>query len=149
LRISIATRFAVDIVKDIVGNVQTEVSNLKNDITDAVDKVTHLENTVKQLDDELLIKMNAMLEVQNIVYSTIKDDNIRNSVNSILIAAKHSDAKSKAKLQEELDALREELKEKNAELDAAVSKMVDKITTDVPVEVITQTPEVVDDIRRY
>lgn len=136
-------------VKDVVMVVQSEVNGVKNAIVDTIDKVAHLENTVKQLDDELLTKVNAMLEVQNIVYSTIKDDTIRNTVNTILIAAKHSDAKSKAKLQDELDALREELNAKNAELDAVVTKMVEKIVTDVPVEGITTVEDTTEDIRRY
>lgn len=133
-------------VKADVNEIKLQVIEIGKSVNTCMEKIIHTENTVRQLDDELLAKANAMLEVQSIVYSTIKDDNIRTGVNSILVAAKHSDAKSKAKLQSELDALRNELKAKNAELAETVSKMVEKVVTDVPADAV---PAVNEHIRRY
>lgn len=121
----------VENVKEVVANTQAQVIEVTNSVNDCIHRVDSLLEIVKQYDDELLVKLNAMLEVQTIVYATVKDDNIRNAVNSILVAAKHSDNASKIKLQEELDALRLELKAKNDELAEAVSKMVEKVAVDV------------------
>lgn len=129
-----------------INEIKLQVTQMAKSVDTCMEKIVHTENTVRQLDDELLAKANAMLEVQSIVYSTIKDDNIRAGVNSILVAAKHSDAKSKAKLQSELDALRDELKAKNAELAETVSKMVEKVVTDVPADAVHVVNE---HIRRY
>lgn len=135
-------------IKDEVPVLKTELDATKTELKRAHEKLDKMEKLVKQYNEELFTKVNAMLEVQNIVYATIKDDNIRTSVNSILIAAKHSDNASKIKLQEELDTLRDELKAKNAELDAAVNRVVEKVANEVTATP-TQTEESTAEIRRY
>ena len=129
-----------------VHDVNSKVDVVREEILDCLSKTELIESRLNQLTDELMTKLNAMLEVQNIVYATIKDDAIRNAVNSVIVSAKHSDANSKIKLQEELDKLRDELKTKNAELDAAVSKVVEKVVAEVPATTAS-TPK--KKIRRY
>lgn len=129
-----------------VHDVNSKVDVVREEVLDCLSKTELIESRLNQLTDELMTKLNAMLEVQNIVYATIKDDAIRNAVNSVIVSAKHSDANSKIKLQEELDKLRDELKTKNAELDAAVSKVVEKVVAEVPATTAS-TPK--KKIRRY
>lgn len=119
--------------KSMVSGVSNEVACIKQEVSNCIERVNKVEQLVIEQDEEIITKLNAMLEVQGIVYATIKDDAIRNSVNSVVIAAKHCDASSKVKLQEELESLRAELKAKNEELDAAVNKVVEKVIADVPV----------------
>lgn len=119
--------------KSMVSGVSNEVACIKQEVNNCIERVNKVEQLVIEQDEEIITKLNAMLEVQGIVYATIKDDAIRNSVNSVVIAAKHCDASSKVKLQEELESLRAELKAKNEELDAAVNKVVEKVIADVPV----------------
>lgn len=121
----------VETVRNTVTNILDNVNSTINSVKESMERVSNVEAAVKMFAEESTAKLNAMLEVQSIVYSTIKDDAIRNSVNSILISAKHSDNASKIKLQEELDAIRAELKAKNDELDATVTKMMDKVATEV------------------
>lgn len=160
----------VTIVKSIKSNTQTRVSNEKiveglNATTDVKSNVVELtvnnkasnekldalvakqDAMQKQLDsfiENTTAKVNAMLEVQTIVYSTIKDDTMRNSVNTILIDAKHCESSAKAKLQEELEELKAKLVETTTKIATEISETVDNVENVMHVGV---TEEVV--TRRY
>lgn len=73
------------------------------------------------------VKLNAMLEVQSVVYSTIKDDKIRNTVNSLLINAKYSENASRAKLQKEVESLRAKVAEKMNDVQNIVDNTADVV----------------------
>ena len=124
----------IEVSEDMNVNVQNcveQVSNCKK----ALDKI---EDILAQYTDDLTNKVNSMLEVQSIVYSTIKDDAIRDAVNTILIAAKYTDNASRAKLQAELEALKKTIEEKDAELNNALSNMMTKVTSEVSSTALTR-----------
>ena len=73
------------------------------------------------------MKFNTILEVQSIVYSTIKDEKIRNTVNSLLVNAKYCETTSRAKLQQEVEELREKVAEKMNEVTQDVDKTVNAV----------------------
>lgn len=82
--------------------------------------------------DVIVQKMNAVLEVQSIVYSTIKDETIRKNVNGILMDAKYTETATRASLEAEVESLRKKVNEKidvikDVVEDAAVK--VKKVTT--------------------
>lgn len=93
-------------------------------------------------------KLNAMLEVQSVVYSTIKDDKIRNTVNSLLINARYSENASRAKLQKEVESLRAKVAEKMNDVQNIVDSAADVVKGIVDIK--TQ-PNISDDdtIMRY
>jgi hypothetical protein len=64
----------------------------------------------------------------------IKDDNIRNTVNSILINAKYAESTSRAKLQQEVEELKQKVAEKMNEVSEQVDKTVDVVKGIVNVE---------------
>lgn len=141
------------VIKDDVTNLTVLNQNLnehvelcEKKVRDCVIAVEKMSTIVEKFDEELLTKFNAIIEVLTIVYSTIKDENIRTSVNSILIAAKHSDTASKAKLQEEVDELKAVVEQKNKELDEAVTKIVDKVAVDVTA---TSKEKIENTVKRY
>ena len=51
-------------------------------------------------------KINTMLDVQSVVYSTIKDDTIRECVNNLLLNAKYNDSEVKSNIQNQLNDLK-------------------------------------------
>lgn len=95
------------------------------------DKISSINN------EDLQTKIDSMLEVQRIVYSTIKDDNIRNSVNSILTNAKNAEAMSKAELVKEINDLKKIISDNAEALSNAVNKAQVAEATDVKVEEAT------------
>lgn len=119
----------------------TSTTTVKKDVEDIkivsknsqemLDNLSEIENRIEnKLNDFVDIfntKINAMLEVQSIVYSTIKDDNMRNSVNSILVNAKYSEASVRAKLQEEIEELKAKLAEATSKITEEVTETIDKV----------------------
>lgn len=79
-------------------------------------EVEKLEKETTNYQDVLLKKLNCMLEVQSLVYSTIKDDTIRSTVNSILVGAKYAETETR-------DALKRELENLKAQLDEETKKV--------------------------
>lgn len=78
--------------------VQTDLDAFKKETYDAL--------------DVLVQKMNAVLEVQSLVYSTIKDETIRKNVNGILMDAKYAETATRASLEAEVESLRKKVNEK-------------------------------------
>lgn len=62
--------------------------------------------------DVLVQKMNAVLEVQSLVYSTIRDETIRKNVNGILMDAKYAETATRASLEAEVESLKKKVNEK-------------------------------------
>lgn len=78
--------------------VQTDLDAFKKETYDAL--------------DVLVQKMNAVLEVQSLVYSTIKDETIRKNVSGILMDAKYAETATRASLEAEVESLRKKVNEK-------------------------------------
>ncbi len=103
---------------DKLATVQNDVENFKKETYDALDVIVQ--------------KMNAVLEVQSVVYSTIKDESIRKNVSGILMDAKYAETATRASLEAEVESLRKKVNEKIEVIkdvveDAAVK--VKKVTT--------------------
>ena len=88
-------------------------------------------------------KLNAVIDVQSIVYSTIRDDNTRNAINSILVNAKFDEtadetrqklmqevADLKTKLAEEMEKVKTMTEEASTKLEEIVEPKVEQTETD-------------------
>lgn len=117
------------------------VSETIKDVTEATK--TAIDEMKALLDKELLTvtnKVNAMLEVQSLVYSTIRDDSLRQTVSNLLNTARYSDANTKEQLQSEIDSLKKALNEKMEEVNQTMSDAIDKVQTVVATPVEQNTP---------
>lgn len=117
------------------------VSETIKDVTEATK--TAIDETKALLDKELLTvtnKVNAMLEVQSLVYSTIRDDSLRQTVSNLLNTARYSDANTKEQLQSEIDSLKKALNDKMEEVNQTMSDAIDKVQTVVSTPVEQNTP---------
>ena len=93
-----------------------------------------LEASVKDLDSRVnsvlnvqTEKINAIIEVQSIVYSSIKDEKIRNTVNNLLLNAKYSETVTRNELKKQVEELRKEVAEKTSQLNSFVEKTTDTV----------------------
>lgn len=119
-------------------NIAEDVSKGNENSSLALSEIKHCENKIAVVEDELrefdtsiTSKIDAVMEVMSIVYSTIKDDAIRNSVNSVLITAKHASDASKAKLEEEVDELKAKIEELTKVTTATVTETIDEIKSKI------------------
>ena len=112
-------------------NLESDVSSIKErdetlekTLVSFEDKVETIETKLKDFENSVLGKVDAMMEVMSIVYSTIKDDAIRNSVSSVLVTAKHSSDATKAELEKQVDELKAEIAEMMSTANAKISETV-------------------------
>lgn len=117
------------------------VSDTIKDVTEATKE--SIDETKALLDKELLMvtaKINAMLEVQSLVYSTIRDDSLRQTVSNLLNTARYSDENTKEQLQEQIDILKKALNDKMTEVNQTMTEAIDKVQTVVTAPAETNTP---------
>lgn len=120
-----------------VDGLNGEVVGLKDVNKELIEKCEYLENQMNDLQnsmDILLTKVDAMIEVQSVVYTTIKDDKTRATVNNLLTNAKYAVTEQRKKLIEELEALREQIKTQAEAQKQLVEHAVNKAQSIVKVE---------------
>lgn len=120
-----------------VDGLNGEVIQMKDVNKMLIEKCEYLENQMNDLQnsmDILLTKVDAMIEVQSVVYTTIKDDKTRATVNNLLTNAKYAVTEQRKKLIDELEALRQQIKTQAEAQKQLVEHAVNKAQSIVKVE---------------
>lgn len=120
-----------------VDGLSGEVTEMKDVNKTLIEKCEYLENQMNDLQnsmDILLTKVDAMIEVQSVVYTTIKDDKTRATVNNLLTNAKYAVTEQRKKLIDELEALRQQIKTQAEAQKQLVEHAVNKAQSIVKVE---------------
>ena len=120
-----------------VDGLNSEVNEMKGINKTLIEKCEYLENQMNDLQnsmDILLTKVDAMIEVQSVVYTTIKDDKTRATVNNLLTNAKYAVTEQRKKLIDELEALRQQIKMQAEAQKQLVEHAVNKAQSIVKVE---------------
>ena len=120
-----------------VDSLNGEVTEMKDVNKTLIEKCEYLENQMNDLQnsmDILLTKVDAMIEVQSVVYTTIKDDKTRATVNNLLTNAKYAVTEQRKKLIDELEALRQQIKTQAEAQKQLVEHAVNKAQSIVKVE---------------
>ena len=132
-----------------VDGLNGEVTEMKDVNKTLIEKCEYLENQINDLQnsmDILLTKVDAMIEVQSVVYTTIKDDKTRATVNNLLTNAKYAVTEQRKKLIDELEALRQQIKTQAEAQKQLVEHAVNKAQSIVKVE---DTPAEEQVVTRY
>lgn len=100
-------------------SIANDVVSIRDNSKATNDQLTTVQNDLEAFKKEtydafdvIVQKMNAVLEVQSLVYSTIKDETIRKNINGILIDAKYAETATRASLEAEIEALKKKVSEK-------------------------------------
>lgn len=120
-----------------VDSLNGEVTEMKDVNKTLIEKCEYLENQMNDLQnsmDILLTKVDAMIEVQSVVYTTIKDDKTRATVNNLLTNAKYAVTEQRKKLIDELESLRQQIKTQAEAQKQLVEHAVNKAQSIVKVE---------------
>ena len=120
-----------------VDSLNGEVTEMKDVNKALIEKCEYFENQMNDLQnsmDILLTKVDAMIEVQSVVYTTIKDDKTRATVNNLLTNAKYAVTEQRKKLIDELEALRQQIKTQAEAQKQLVEHAVNKAQSIVKVE---------------
>lgn len=120
-----------------VDGLNGEVAEMKDVNKTLIEKCDYLENQMNDLQnsmDILITKIDAIIEVQSVVYTTIKDDKTRATVNNLLTNAKYAVTEQRKKLIDELEALRQQIKTQAEAQKQLVEHAVNKAQSIVKVE---------------
>ena len=120
-----------------VDSLNGEVAEMKDVNKVLIEKCDYLENQMNDLEnsmDILITKIDAIIEVQSVVYTTIKDDKTRATVNNLLTNAKYAVTEQRKKLIEELEELRQQIKAQADAQKQLVEHAVNKAQSIVKVE---------------
>ena len=120
-----------------VDGLNGEVTEMKDVNKKLIEKCEYLENQMNDLQNSMdisLTKVDAMIEVQSVVYTTIKDDKTRATVNNLLTNAKYAVTEQRKKLIDELEALRQQIKTQAEAQKQLVEHAVNKAQSIVKVE---------------
>ena len=120
-----------------VDGLNGEVAEMKDVNKVLIEKCDYIENQMNDLQnsmDILITKIDAIIEVQSVVYTTIKDDKTRATVNNLLTNAKYAVTEQRKKLIDELEALRQQIKAQADAQKQLVEHAVNKAQSIVKVE---------------
>lgn len=120
-----------------VDSLNGEVAEMKDANKVLIEKCDYLENQMNDLEnsmDILITKIDAIIEVQSVVYTTIKDDKTRATVNNLLTNAKYAVTEQRKKLIDELEELRQQIKAQADAQKQLVEHAVNKAQSIVKVE---------------
>lgn len=113
----------VSTLSSTIAKINEDVENIKA-IQDEQNKAL---TEAIELQNLMLTKMNLLFEAQLQVWSTIKDDNIRTNVNTILTSAKYAEGSAIAELKEKLETLQKEMLEKTNNLTKDVETSISNV----------------------
>lgn len=99
-----------------------EIVKLKQELNTVNAELVKLKEFETDALNALQNKVNAMLEVQSVVYSTIRNENMRSAVNNVIMNAKHAETPTRAKLKQEAEALRKNVEDTVNKVMEEVSK---------------------------
>ena len=120
-----ALKSALDSNSKVVDNSDVAVSNTEEIKTFLQKLSERLDGIESKVDNKLALnneKLNAIIEVQSIVYSTIKDERVRNTVNNLLLNAKYAETATRAELKRQVEELKKEVATKANQLAEFVAK---------------------------
>lgn len=125
---------SVNSLKGDVSDVKTELLN-NNKVVEVYNKeLSDIKETFKDFVITTESKFNALMEVQSLVYSTIKDDTIRKSVQNVINNAKHNASNAKTELVSDISKLKSEMQSKIEEFSSLIDKSQTKLKESAALE---------------
>ncbi len=95
-----------------IDEIKTENEIMKNMLSDVIDAL-----------DKLTTKQNATLEVQSLVYQSLRDEGARVAVQNILTNAKYADTATRASLIKEIEILKAKAEEEKTQIVETANKI--------------------------
>lgn len=120
-----------NVMKDDLDTLKQKVVTLTDENEKLSNSVVELETKLSESNKLIASKLDAIIEVQSIVYSTIRDDSVRQTVNTILNNARYSNTNFKEQLESEISGLKAEFETKIADISKGMTDAIDKVSNSV------------------
>lgn len=109
--------------------VKTVVNTLIDKVGTASDKINSFSKQLKEyadIADKTMIKINAILDVQSLVYQTIKNEDTRVAVENILANARYNETATREALSKQIEDLQSRVKQLTDDAMGAVNEIVEQ-----------------------
>lgn len=111
-----------------INSLEKSVTELEKENAGLREELEETKNAITTDNKLIANKLNAILEVQSIVYSTIRDESVRQTVNTLLNNARYSDKNFKEQLQTEIEAIKTEFESKMSDMSKAVNETINNVS---------------------
>lgn len=114
-------------MSDGISTLSFNVEKLENENAGLREELKTTQEKLSESQQLITDKLNSILEVQSIVYSTIRDDSVRQTVNKILNNARYCEINFKEQLQEQIDELKHEFEHTVDDMNHKMNDAVNKV----------------------
>lgn len=126
---------------DKLAKTEQDLVESRKENSEILKSVATMKQEVLELSEIINNKIAAMIEVQSIVYSTIRDENIRTTVNGLLVNAKYAETNNRAKLKREIEELQAKIASQANSMREMVSKTANVLSNIVDPDDVIKTSE--------
>lgn len=131
-------------IKNSMNTVDEKMTAIDGQVNNIEEQITLLNNEFNKSIDLLNSKIGAIMEVQTLVYSTIKDEDMRNNVTKILTSAKYNDTGVQTEIAGEIAKMQEEFGKALSDMQKTLETTVQGIN-----EVNKLPGTISNDVKRY
>ena len=114
-------------MKESVTKLGKDFESLKLENDTLRDELKETERKLLKVNNETINKLNSIIEVQSIVYSTIRDDSVRQTVNTILNNARYSEENFKESLEKQIEEFRTTYNSELQKVNELMTKSIDEV----------------------
>lgn len=121
--------------------VKAVVNTLTEKVNTASEKVNTFSKQLKEyadIADKTLIKINAILDVQSLVYQTIKNEDTRVAVENILSNARYNETATREALSKQIEDLQSRVKQLTDDAMGAVNEIVEQSSQLLSVDTLSK-----------
>lgn len=118
-------------MSDAITTLDGNFKSLKEENDGLRKELKEVEEKLQITNEEIKNKLNAIVDVQAIVYSTIRDDGVRQTVNTILNNARYSEKNFKQELEQKIEDLKQNYSEELAKVNEKMTKSMDDVIKQV------------------
>ena len=114
-------------MKESVTKLGKDFESLKLENDTLRDELKETERKLLKVNNETINKLNSIIEVQSIVYSTIRDDSVGQTVNTILNNARYSEENFKESLEKQIEEFRNTYNSELQKVNELMTKSIDEV----------------------
>ena len=114
-------------MKESVTKLSENFESLKSENDALRNELKETEEKLLKVNNETINKLNSIIEVQSIVYSTIRDDGVRQTVNTILNNARYSEENFKESLEKQIEEFRNTYNSELQKVNELMTKSIDDV----------------------
>lgn len=133
----------IEFVNDGITKIEEFIQNTSNRVNgiiqtvetfqEQLNAINHNIALLNEADTVIIYKLDSILEVQSLAYSTLKDTNVRSAIINTLASAKHIETKYVTDIASQLEEMKNSVLTKTQEVERTLAQAIEKTETMITV----------------